>query len=259
MSTPTFAITRRASPRMAECELTHIERTPISSSLADDQHAAYRQALAACGVTLVDLPPLDDHPDCAFVEDLVVALPEVTLLCRPGAVSRRGEVEAIVTALPADRPVERIREPATIDGGDVLRIGRDLFIGRSSRTNDDGIAAVADVVRRFGYSVTAVDVPGALHLKTAATAIADDLLLINPAWVDAAALGGRRCIEVAPHEPFGANGLCVGDRLLYGTSNPATARRIEAAGISVELVDISEFAKAEAGLTCLSVLVPDRM
>lgn len=256
--TPTLAITRRASPQMAECELTHLERTPIDLARAEAQHAAYRGMLAACGVTLIDLPPLDDHPDCAFVEDVMVALPEVTLLCRPGAASRRGEVEAIMPALPDDRPVERVGAPGTIDGGDVLRIGRELFIGRSSRTNGAGIAAVAAQVRRFGYSVTAVDVPGALHLKTAVTAIADDVLLINPAWVDASAFAGRRCIEVAADEPFGANCLPVGGRLLYAAGHPATAARIEATGVRLEPVDISEFAKAEAGLTCLSVIVPGR-
>ena len=250
------AITRRPSPRMAECELTHLARCPIDVPLARQQHAAYRQALARCDVEVVDLAPLDDHPDSAFVEDVLIALPELLILTRPGAASRRGEVEAIEAHLPPDRPIERLTAPATLDGGDVLRVGRRLFIGRSTRTNDAGIDALGAIVTRHGYTVSAVEVPGALHLKTAVTAIANDLVLINPAWIASEAFEAFSAITVADDEPFAGNCLSVSGRVILSAAHRATAARIARAGFGVDLVDISEFAKAEAGLTCLSVLVP---
>lgn len=241
---------------MDECELTHLTRCPIDVGLARQQHAAYRRALARCGAEVVDLGPLNEHPDAAFVEDVLVALPELMILTRPGAASRRGEVDAIERHLPADRRVERLPAPATLDGGDVLRLGRRLFVGRSTRTNDAGIAALGAIVTRHGYTVSAVDVPGALHLKTAVTAIADDLILINPAWIASEAFDAFSAINVAEDEPFAANCLAVGGWVILDGAHRATAARIEHAGFPVDVVDSSEFAKAEAGLTCLSVLVP---
>ena len=249
------AITRWPSPAMAEAELTHMARVPIDLALAGAQHAAYCAALAAAGCVVAELPVLAGHPDCAFVEDVAVILPEAVILCRPGAESRRGEAAAIVAALPTDRPLHRVEAPGTIDGGDVLVVGRDIFIGLSSRTNAEAIAAVTAATAGFGYKVIAVPVPGALHLKTAVTALADDLLVINPAWVDGAVFG-RRLLTVDPAEPFGANVLHAGTGMFHAAASPLTRARIIAAGFAVTPIDISEFAKAEAGLTCLSLIVP---
>jgi len=257
MLRPMHAITRRPSPRLAECELTHMAREPIDAGLAERQHAAYRAALAACGLAVVDLPALDEHPDGCFVEDVAIALPELFVLTRPGAASRRGEVDALAACLGDDRPVERLAGPATLDGGDVLAIGRHLFVGRSTRTNEAGVAALAAIVRRHGYSVTAIEVPGALHLKTAATALADDLVLINPAWVPPDRFAPMRHLAVAADEPFAGNSLRAGRRIVMQASHARTAETIGRTGFAVDLVDISEFAKAEAGLTCMSILVPD--
>ncbi len=250
------AITRRPSPAMADAELTHIAPVPIDIARADAQHAAYRAALIGTGLALVDLPALAGHPDCAFVEDVAVCLPEVVIRCRPGAVSRRGEVSAIAGALPMDRRVATIDAPGTIDGGDVLVIAKDIYIGRSTRTDAAAIAAVTCIVEPHGYRVHSVPMASALHLKTAVTALADDLLLLNPGWVDATLFGGRRHVAVAAGEPFAANSLRIGDALLYPAAYPQTAARIEAVGLAITGLDISEFAKAEAGLTCLSLIVP---
>lgn len=249
-------ITRRPSAAMVECELTHMSREPIDSERAEHQHAAYRQALGRCGLAVEELPALEAHPDAAFVEDVVVALPELFVLTRPGAASRRDEVDALAAGLSLDRPVERLAAPATLDGGDVLRVGRHLHVGRSTRTNDAGIAGLAAIVGHHGYTVSAIDMPAALHLKTAVTALADDLLLLNPAWVSPDCFGPLRYMEVASGEPFAGNCLKAADRIFMQVSHAQTAARIERAGFAVELIDISEFAKAEAGLTCLSVLVP---
>ncbi len=250
------AITRRPSPHMSDCELTHLSRTPIDAAEAERQHTAYRAALAACGIAVAALPPLDGHPDCAFVEDTAICLPELFVICRPGAASRLGEVASVAAVLPADRPQHIIEAPATIEGGDVLVAGKTIFVGRSTRTNAAGIAALAQATGSFGYRVVAVEVPGALHLKTAATALAPDLLLTNPAWVDVAAFGDLRHIAVSQAERFASNILSVNGQVFMHAGMPQTAAAITAAGFAVTALDVSEFAKAEAGLTCLSLLVP---
>lgn len=251
-----LALTRRPGRDLSRVELTHLERTPIAAEVALRQHDAYRAALASAGAQLIDLPALDDHPDAVFVEDVLLALPELFILTRPGAASRQGEVASVAAALPRDRPLERMDAPATLDGGDVLRVGRNFYVGRSRRTNDDGIAALRRLVEPRGYRVVAVDIDGALHLKTAVTAISDELLLVNPAWVDASAFGALARIETDPREPFAGNCLVVGERRFMQAAHAATAGRVRRAGFAVELIEIGEFAKAEAGLTCLSVLVP---
>lgn len=250
------AITRQPSMRMAGAELTHISRVPIDKDLADRQHAAYRRALESCGLTVVTLPELEQHPDCAFVEDVAISFPELSILCRPGAKSRRGETLSIRASLPDDRPIFSIDSPGTLDGGDVLRVGRDVFVGRSSRTNVEGIGMLAAHVGLFGYRVTQVDVPLALHLKTGVTALSDDHILINPEWVDRSVFGKFQTIDVARGEPFAANSLNVRGKIIYAAEHLGTAARLHRAGYTVLGVEIGEFAKAEAGVTCMSIVIP---
>ena len=252
----TLAITRRPSPRMMEAELTHIGRSVIDTAVANAQHEAYRAALGALGAEVIDLPALDADPDCAFVEDVCLALPELFVLTRPGARSRLGEVEAIAPALPADRPAARLKVPATLDGGDVLAVGRTLFVGLSTRTNTAAIEALIELLGPFGYEVIAVEVARSLHLKTAVTALPDGRLLVNPRWVDATKFDARDTIQAPEQEPFGANTLSLGDTVLVQASTPRTAERLMAEGYVVQAIDIGEFAKAEAGLTCMSIIVP---
>ncbi len=245
------ALTRRPGPRLVEAQLTHLARTPIDVDAALRQHDRYVEALRSAGLEVVVLPTLPDFPDCAFVEDVLLSLPGLDVLCRPGAATRRGEPEAIASQLDEGRLVGRITVPATLDGGDVLRVGRTLYVGRSSRTNAEGRTQLAALVRPHGYRLEPIEVRGALHLKTAVTALPDGRWLINPEWVDSAPFHG--CVPVG--EPFGANSLSVGERVLYPAAFPRTAERLEAAGFALERVEISEFGKAEAGLTCLSVLL----
>ena len=253
---PLRCLTRRPSRRLAHGERTHLERVSIDFSLAEAQHEAYRAALSHNGAALIELPALDAHPDAVFVEDVVLALPEVFILCRPGAASRAAEPALLAPHLPKDRPVARLDAQATLDGGDVLCVGRTLFVGISTRTNAAAVAALASVVSRFGYRVEAVQTTGALHLKTAVTALASDLLLMNPAWLAGDAFPGWRRIHVDPGEPFAGNSLGIGDALFMQSAHQRTAEHVAAAGFAVDLMDISEFAKAEAGLTCLSVIIP---
>ena len=198
------------------------------------------------------MPALDDYPDSCFVEDTAIILPELVIRTRPGAASRQGEVAEIASHLPTDRPHVTIAAPGTLDGGDVLVVGRDIFIGLTLRSNAAAVARVADAAGRHGYRVTGVPLAKALHLKTAVSALADDLVLVNTDWLDPA-IFGRRHLASAPGEPFAANSLTVGTTVFHA-AGAKTAARIAAAGFAVEHLDISEFAKAEAGLTCLSLV-----
>jgi dimethylargininase len=246
------ALTRLPSPALAACELTHIAREPIDLARADAQHAAYRAALEQAGAKVSLLPALADHPDSCFVEDTAVLLPELVIQTRPGAPSRQGEVALIAAHLPLDRPHITIAAPGTLDGGDVLVLGHDIFIGLTARSNAEAVAQVAQAAAPHGYRTTGVPLAGALHLKTAASALPDGRVLVNTNWLDPAIFACPH-LASAPGEPFAANSLTVG-KTLFHAAGAATAARLAAEGFNVVQLDISEFAKAEAGLTCLSLL-----
>jgi dimethylargininase len=249
-----IAITRGVSAGIAACELTHLERQAIDLDRARAQHRAYEDTLARLGCRVESLPALDDLPDSVFVEDVSIVLDEIAIVTRPGATSRRPETEHIAPVLANYRRVTFIREPGTLDGGDVLRLGRRLFVGRSGRSDESGIAQLRAVAWPYGYTVTAVPVSGCLHLKSAVTEVAPGVVLVNPAWVDPAAFGEVRVIETDPEEPYAANGLLVGGRLIYPTSYPRTRRRLEGSGVTIEPVDVSELQKAEGAVTCCSLV-----
>jgi dimethylargininase len=218
------------------------------------QHAAYERLLEDLGLKVIRIEADEALPDCCFVEDIAIVLDEVAVLTRPGAPSRRGETAAVAEALGALRPIVRLAEPARIDGGDVLVLGRRLFVGLSNRTDAGGREALAAAVRPFGYEVVPVRMDGCLHLKTAVTAAATDVLLVNPEWVDLAPFRGWDRVDVAPGEPWGANVVAVGGAVVAATGFPRTAERLRARGLQVHTVDVSEFQKAEGGVTCKSLL-----
>lgn len=256
VSMPTFThgFVREVSRSLARCELTHVARGEFDIAEARRQHAAYVAALTAAGVKVNVLPEVADLPDSTFVEDPVVLLDEVAIVARPGAASRRAEVEAMRREIAPLRPLVAIEAPGTLEGGDVLRVGRVLYVGRSSRTNRAGIEQLAGSVAAHGYRVVPVEVAGCLHLKTGATSPGEGLLLANPDWVDVCAFADLEILPVPKTEPWGANTLPVNGRVLAAQSSPATADLLEARGLDVVRLDVSELQKAEAGLTCLSVL-----
>ena len=249
-----IAITRGVSPTMAQCELTHLPRQPIDLDQAIAQHHAYEECLAALGCEVQRLPAEADLPDSVFVEDTALVLDEVAVITRPGAISRRPETEAVTAALISYRPLRYLEAPGTLDGGDVLRLGRRLFVGQSSRSNEAGIAQLGQLVAPFGYTVHGVTIQDCLHLKTAVTQVAPDTLLVNRAWVDPAVFGPWRLIDVALAEPFAANALLVNDTVVYPTTYTLTRRRLQEAGLPVTGVDVSELLKAEGAVTCCSLL-----
>jgi dimethylargininase len=249
-----IALTRDVSPAINEAELTFLEREPIDYWRAATQHALYCEALSSLGLHVLRLPADPDCPDCCFVEDNAVVLDEVAVLAAPTPASRRPELPIVEAALAQFRDIVRLPPGAHLEGGDVLRIGRTLYAGLSSRTNAAGIDALRMAVDPFGYGVVAVPVRGCLHLKTAVTAVSDDAVLANPGWADLAALSGLSVIPVASEEPFAANVLRVGDALLAHAGFPRTNGSLERQGFTVRTLDLSEFAKAEAGVTCKSIV-----
>jgi dimethylargininase len=248
------ALAREVSRSIADCELTHVERTPIDLGAARAQHAAYLDALESLSVRVVRLPELPASPDAVFVEDTVLALDEVAVLTRPGATSRRSEVDEMERAIAPFRPTVRVNAPATLDGGDVLRLGRTLYVGRTARTTAAGIAVLRTLVTPYDYEVREVAVAGALHLKTAVTQVAPAVILVHHGWVDPASFDGYDVLTVDPNEPFAANAVLVNGAVIHSTAFPRTQAILRAHGIRVVGVDASELAKAEGGVTCCSVL-----
>lgn len=248
-----MALTHLPSPLLQNCELTFLQSEPISLERAKTQHAQYRAMLERCGAKVITLDESRELPDSVFVEDPVIVFDEVAILTSMGVASRRKESDAIETFFAQYRPIKRIELPAKIEGGDVLKIGKKIFVGESPRTNKEGIEALACIIEPLGYEVIPVWVFGCLHLKTGCTALDEQTLLINPAWVDASAFEGFNKIEVPLDEPFGANVLKIGTILCMNEAFPKSIALVKALGYKVDSVDISEFVKAEAGLTCMSV------
>jgi len=253
-----LAFTRAVSPAFASCEVTHVSRKPIDLARAATQHDAYEQALEKAGLEVVRLPALPGHADGVFVEDTAILLGDHAVITRPGAPSRRPEAESTAAALAERFEVHRLSR-GRLDGGDVLRIGHRLYVGQSQRTDCAGVVNLAWVAGRLGYEVVEVPHERCLHLKTGATYAGRDdagrdVVLINPDWIDPGVFEDVFLVPSHPDEAFGANALRAGERLIYPAAYPRTAERLRALGFEVEEVDIGELEKAEAGLTCMSLI-----
>ncbi len=249
-----IALTRGVSPTLGDCELQELARQPIDIALAISQHRAYEQCLAELGARVISLPADARFPDGVFVEDPAVVLDEIAILTRMGAESRRGESDSIAAALEPFRPLRRIVKPATLEGGDVMRVGKTLFVGLSRRTNQEGIRQLEGLVQPLGYHVTPVAVHGCLHLKSACCYLGNDTVLANRAWIDATPLKKFRMIDVPDDQPRSANVLRVGNTLVLPSAFPKTRDLLAQFGFQVRTLDVSECAKAEGGVTCTSLL-----
>ena len=256
---PMIAITRTPSRSLASCELSFVPRAAIDVDLAIAQHRHYERALETLGCRVIALPALEEQPDAVFVEDVALVLDEIAVMTRPGAESRRAEGASIATVLADFRPLLRIEAPGTLDGGDVLRIGRAIFVGQSARSNAAGIAQLRELLAPHGYTVQGVATRDCLHLKSAVTQVAADTLLIQPAWVDAGIFASHRLIEVDPGEEHAANALRIGESaVIHPDCFPRTQQHLRDAGINVIGVDVSELQKAEGAVTCCSLVFSER-
>ena len=250
-----IALTREVSPGLGACELTHLARVSIDVDLARAQHRSYEQALRDGGYRVEQLPAGPGMSDSVFIEDIGVVFDELAIITRPGAESRRAETAGVADALATYRPLHTIVAPGTMDGGDVLVVGRRVFIGRSTRTNADAVRQMRAILAPLGYTVHELAVNGCLHLKSAVTALAEDLVLANSEWIDTSAFAGCAIVDVDPLEPMAANALRLDDRIIYPTAFPRTAERIAGRGLQLALVDASELAKAEGAVTCCSLIM----
>jgi len=250
------AITRAVSPAIVHCEISFIDRKPIDLAKAQEQHHAYEQLLEKLGARVLSLPAEPALPDSMFVEDPAIVLDELAVILPLGTESRRPEGASLAKALAPFRKLEYITLPGTLEGGDVLRIARKLFVGLTKRTNAEGIRQLAAILAPHKYEVVAVPVTGCLHLKSAVTHIGGNALLANRVWFDTAPFAGYDWIDVDPAEPHAANALAFGGTIIFPASFPRTRARLEARGLHVTPLDISELQKAESGLTCSSLIFP---
>jgi dimethylargininase len=251
----TIAITRDVSPRFNECEITHIDRAPIDVDIARAQHREYVNVLAEIGCQIVELPAEADLPDSVFVEDTAFILDEVAVITRPGADSRKPETDSIIRILSPHRALIHVTEPATVDGGDVLVLGKNIYVGISTRSNNAAIRQLQESLDVYGYKVSSVEMHDCLHLKTAVTKVDENTLLINPNWVDNFHFKDFDWIIVDPSEPFAANCLPVNGHIIYPTSFPKTRAKLESRGYKIKAVTVDELAKAEGAVTCCSLII----
>jgi dimethylargininase len=249
-----MALTRAVPRSLVDCELTHLQRQPIDVRTAVRQHDSYEATLLDMGLVVERQPALDDLPDSVFVEDTALVLDEIAVITRMGVTSRRPESPHTTRILANYRRLAFINAPGTLEGGDIVVIGKRIFVGISTRTNQQGIDQLRTLLKPFGYTVESVAVRGALHLKSACTAVAPDTVIANPDWVEPAAFGVERVLTVPAAEPWGANVLASAGELLVSANFPATRDLLESAGFHTYSVNVSELHKAECGVTCMSIL-----
>src|SRR6266481_1427205 len=248
------AITRAVSPAIVNCELSFIDRKPIDLATAQEQHHAYEKLLGKLGARVISLPAEPALPDSMFVEDPAIVLDELAVILPLGTETRRREAPSLAQALSKFRKLEYVSLPGTLEGGDVLRIGRKLFVGLTGRSNAEGLRQLTAILAPHKYEIVAVPVTGCLHLKSAVTHIGGNTLLANRAWFDSAPFAGYDWIDVDPAEPHAANALGFGGTIIFPASFPRTRARLEAQGFHATPIDISELQKAESGLTCSSLI-----
>jgi dimethylargininase len=247
-----LALVRRPGPRLADGIVTHIDRQPVDVELAAEQWDGYTDALVANGWDLLEVPPADDCPDAVFVEDAVVLFRNVAVLTRPGADARKPEVDGVAKAVDAlGLSVNRIHGPGTLDGGDVLKVGDTVYVGRGGRTNAEGVAQLRSILEPLGATVVAVPVTKVLHLKSAVTALPDGTVIGYPPLVDDPSVFGR--YRAVPEES-GAHVVLLGDgKLLMAADCPRSADLFVDLGYEPVVIDIGEYQKLEGCVTCLSV------
>jgi dimethylargininase len=254
---PLTAIVREVSSSINDCELSFHARQPIDVARAMAQHQAYQECLASLGVRIIALPAEPELPDAVFVEDPAIVLDEIAVILNLGAPSRRPEASSLANVLSRYRPLRFVAAPATLEGGDVLRVGRSIFVGLSQRTNRDGIDQLGELLGSSNYKVKAVEVRGCLHLKSACSYIGHDTVLVNRSWIDSEPLSGFELLDLPEAEPGAANALLVNDVVIMPASFPRTRALLEERGFRVRTIDMSELQKAEAGVTCTSLIFQD--
>lgn len=250
-----IAITRPVSPSVNQCQLTHLQPNPINFEMATYQHEEYVSRLQSLGLNVISLPIEPELPDSVFVEDCAVVFNECAIITRPGADSRKPEVPSVAKALQSHRHLFFIEEPGTLDGGDVIVAGKNVYVGLSGRSNQEAIDQIQNYLELYGYTVHGVKITECLHLKSAATLIGPSTFLVNPQWIDASQFGQSKIITVHPDEPNAANAIWIADNLLvFPSAYPLTAEKLKHLGYLIAEVPADELAKAEGAVTCCSLI-----
>ena len=252
------AFTRGVSRTIGDCKLTFMDREQVDVAAATRQHDAYTQCLKNMGVQITALDLLPEAPDAVFIQDTAVVVDEVAVVASMGVACRAEEVESVAQALAAHRPLRRLSPPATLEGGDVVRVGRTLFVGDSGRTNREGIRQLNDILAPYDYEVIPVGVRGCLHLSTGCSYLGRGLMLVNPVWVDAESFRQFEMLEVPETESWAANTMAIGDTVLMASAFERTCALVKERGFNVVATDISELQKAEGALTCMSLMFDAR-
>jgi len=247
------AVTRELSLSIAECQLTYLTRAGIDYEAAARQHREYVSILQQLGLEVIVLPSEASMPDAVFVEDTALLLDEVAVLTRPCSVRQR-ETLSVKMILERYRQVIEMECGSSLEGGDVIRNGRYLYVGQSTRTNRAGFEELCSIAAPYSYRVIPVDVRHCLHLSTAVSYLGDDTFLLNPDWVDKSLFAQYSVLETPPAEPWAANVLSIGGSIIIPSAFPATCELLERAGHSVKQVVVDELLKAEAGVTCMALV-----
>jgi len=249
----THALIRRPGRTMTQ-GLTTAQEGPPDYELALQQHRHYEQVLRDCGLQLTVLPALEEFPDSCFVEDPAVVTPEFALITRPGAPSRRAETGPMAEALRSTHSLLlEMTGPGYLDGGDVMMVDRHFFIGLSERTDRDGVREFEKRVSPFGYTVSALEISGMLHLKTGAAYLEDNILLLHASLMDLDVFTEFVKVPVAEGEDYAANALRINDHVLLPADCSVTAGRLRDIGLTVLELPMSEYRKLDGGLSCLSL------
>lgn len=248
------AITRCVDPSIIDCELEFVQRQVIDFDKAADQHRNYQLCLANLGIRVISLPAEPGLPDAVFVEDPAVILPETAVITTMGSDARRKEIEGLVSVIGQFRSLHWLRPPATLEGGDVMQVGSELFVGVSSRTNKSGVEQLSGLLTPFGYRIHPVPVHGCLHLKTGCCYLGDNVIIANRAWVNLEQLHNFTILDTPVEEPWAANVIVVQDKVIIPSHHPRLTSMLKNRSWTTVNVDVSELAKAEAGLTCMSLI-----
>jgi dimethylargininase len=249
-----IAITREVSPTLANCELSFHPREEIDVHTAAKQHRVYQECLARLGARVLNLEAQPELPDAVFVEDPAIVLDELAVILNSGAESRRPEAATLADTLAKYRPLKFVRDPGTLDGGDILRAERAVFVGMSRRTNREGFRQLREILTPYGYELHAVELQGCLHLKSACSYLGNNTMLINRSFVNVEPLRRFNLLEVSADEPLAGNVLVINGTVVMPATFPGTRRLLESQGFRVCTVDVSELQKAEAGVTCCSLI-----
>ncbi len=249
-----IALTRGVSPTIGACELNYLSRQSIDLEKAIEQQRNYEKFMSEKGVKVISLPVQPDLPDAVFVEDTAIVVDEVAVIVTTGAASRRREVETVAETLNSYYPLEFVQLPGTLEGGDVIRIGRTLYVGVSRRTNFEGVDQLREILKPYDYEVVTSRIHSCLHLTTACSYLGRQTMLVNREWMDCDPFAGLDLIDVPATEPWAANTVKVNGINLVSSSFPRTAELLEGRGFNPRALDLSELEKAEGGPSCLSLL-----